>query len=129
MPTTALLPATVINDPRIKSCSAPHTFIIQYPNLDVTATVHGTALTLHLQLLSAIPTDANFTTHGKPLRAFIQIDKQSVLFTLPVVGKATISMGDFPAGSHVLRYGVYIGGTFLNGGVKCLTFGRDRRSR
>jgi hypothetical protein len=116
---TPLIPATVLGDPRIRSCSTPYTIFMGDPSLNVIAQVHGLAVTLHLDLISAESTVADLTAKHQPLRAFVQIDKQGVLVSLPAGGGTTISMGNFARGSHIMRYGVFIAGRFLNGRVRC----------
>ena len=82
--------------------------------------MHGRSVTLHLALLSVTPADADLGVKGKTLRAFIRIDDgEGVLFSIPASGDATISMGDFSVGNHVVRYGVFVGDFFLNGAVRC----------
>jgi hypothetical protein len=119
VPLEPLIPATVINDPRIKSCSTPYTIFMEDPNLNVVTEMHGHAVTLHLDLISAGPTNADLAAKHQPLRAFVQIDKQGVLISLPAGGSTTISMGNFASGSHIMRYGVFIADRFLNGRVRC----------
>ena len=114
----AIVPPAVIA--QIKPCVGPRRIRLQSPNLVVKPVRHGASLTLHISLISLAPADGDLATRGKPLRAFVRVDRTTLLLSIPKQGDLTLSLGELSRGRHVLEYGVFAGDMFLNGDTECI---------
>lgn len=116
-----LVPADVLRDSRLTSCSSSHQILVPGARLIVTPRYYGESVTLHVQMLARGASHADLSALPGSLRAFILIDSSGVLLDLSRIGQTTISLGNIPHGHHTLRYGVYSGITLINGDISCFS--------
>jgi hypothetical protein len=115
-----LVPAPVLRNEGLRSCSTIPKLALSAPNIIVTARASGSAIVLHLSSVSAVGFSADPTDRKARFRAFVDINGRSMLIRLPAGRDADVAMERVGDGRQTIRYGVFAGTHLVNGGILCI---------
>jgi hypothetical protein len=119
------LPAIIRGDPRLQSCKAPQSFVLEHPTLKIVTHVERGYLRVSIELVATGPTSPDLTEalnpKGTSPTAFVQIDNQSPIILVLQPGRPVVlGIAALDRGSHILRNGIVYQDVLMNGGSVCI---------